>query len=271
MTEKEQSGEETEQEKPRNLKMVVEYDGTDYSGWQTQEDKTGGPTIQQAIEKCLSRLAVEKVRINCAGRTDAGVHALGQVFNVVARFRYDNDRLMHSLNSMLPRDIAVKSIEEMDERFHPRINALWKRYRYHIYTNPIPSPHLARTSWWMPVPMDIDLMNKGARVFVGEHNFRSFMAKGSSAKSFVRKVISCNLTKEENGMITLEIVGEGFLKYMVRIIAGTLVDVGRGRFKVEDIEKIINAKDRRKAGPTAAARGLFLVEVGFEPYKVEQP
>ncbi|MDH5543108.1 MAG: tRNA pseudouridine(38-40) synthase TruA [Nitrospinota bacterium] len=253
-------------EKPRNLKMIVEYDGTEYSGWQTQEDKTGGPTLQQVLERCLSRLAVKNVRINCAGRTDAGVHALGQVFNVIAAFRYDNNRLLHSLNSMLPRDIAIKSIEEMENGFHPRRDALWKRYRYQIYTNPVPSPHLARTSWWMPVSMDVALMNEAAKKIVGEHNFRSFMARGSTAKSFVRSVISCNLSRSENGMITLEIVGEGFLKYMVRIIAGTLVEVGRGRFRVEDMEKIIEARDRRKAGPTAPPRGLFLVEVGYRPF-----
>lgn len=247
----------------RTLKLVVEYDGTEYSGWQTQEGKTGGATIQDVLERMLSRVAVERVRVLCAGRTDAGVHALGQVCSVKGGFRYDNERLIHSLNSMLPRDIAIRSIETVDDSFHPIRDAKWKRYRYRLTTSKIPSPHLARTCWWMPVEVDIGRMREACKALIGEHDFSSFRARGSCAKSSVRNILSLDVETTEDGLIVFEIVGEGFLKYMVRIIAGTLFEVGRGRFEVEDMEKIIDARDRTKAGPTAPARGLFMVEVGY--------
>lgn len=247
----------------QTLKMVIEYDGTEYSGWQTQEGKTGGPTIQDVLERMLSRVAAERVRVLCSGRTDAGVHALGQVCSVKGSFRYDNERLIHSLNSMLPRDIAIKSIETVDDSFHPIKDAKWKRYRYRLTTSKIPSPHLARTCWWMPVEIDIERMRRAATYIIGKQDFSSFRASGSCAKTSVRNILSLDIDTTEDGLVVFEIVGEGFLKYMVRIIVGTLFEVGRGRFEVDDMKKIIDARDRREAGPTAPARGLFMVEVGY--------
>ncbi len=244
----------------RNIKMVVEYDGTAYAGWQVQAN---GVTVQEKLERILSELACKKVHAIASGRTDAGVHALGQVFNVIGPFPVDNERLMQILNSRLPNDISIKFVEAVSMEFHSIRDAKWKRYRYYIYNNKMPSVWKARTSWFMPVEMDIGLMQSVAGELIGLHDFTSFKGKNSAAKTSERNIISSELRKEDDGMIVFEIVGEGFLKYMVRNIVGTLVDIGRGYLKPDDMKRILKAKDRTKAGVTAPPHGLFLVEVSY--------
>jgi len=245
----------------RNVKMVVEYDGTNYAGWQSQ---TNALAIQDVIEPKLSMLACRKVHITASGRTDAGVHALGQVFNVKAPFPVDDDRLMRILNSRLPNDISIKSAETVPMDFHSIRDAVSKKYRYFLYNSRDPSAWLARTSWFFPAKLDMDRMREAVRYFVGRHDFTSFMGKNSSVKTTVRNILSFDIAKDERGMIIFEIVGEGFLRHMVRNIVGTLTDVGRWRMAPDDIPKLIEKRDRTKAGPTAAARGLFLVEVNYK-------
>ena len=248
----------------KNYKMVLEYDGTDYSGWQTQKDMTGGRTIQQELELHLTRLALTEVKVICSGRTDAGVHALGQVISFKAAFPWDEKRLMYSLNSMLPPSIAARSVEVMDDSFNALGNAKWKRYRYMIENHRLRSPLKSRYAWWMPVNMDMERMRRAAEQLVGTHDFSSFKGKACDVKHFVRTIRSVSLEKDESGMIIFEIVGEGFLRHMVRIIVGTLVEIGRGKLQVEDMRAIIDAQDRQRAGRTAPAHGLCLVEVGYE-------
>lgn len=245
--------------KMRNVKMILEYDGTNYCGWQTQ---TNGVTVQAVMEKCIGKIIGRKVHVTASGRTDSGVHALGQVVNVKTFFPMDDLSFSRALNSMLPKDIAVKKIETVPEDFSSLKNARWKKYRYVIYENSVPSPLLARTSWYMPVALDIRRMRSAGAVLVGEHDFASFMGARSSAKTTIRNITALSLRKKGENLI-LEITGSGFLKYMVRNIVGTLVEAGKGRFTAKDVKEILTAKNRKTAGPTAPPHGLFLVEVGY--------
>jgi len=244
----------------RNVKMVLEYDGTNYCGFQTQKN---GVTIQSVLEKSFAKILGKRVPIIASGRTDAGVHAVGHVFNIKAEFPMDDGRLLMGINSILPNDIAVKSAKTVDNSFHARKDAKWKKYRYVIINSKVPSPLQARTSWRVPVPLDVKSMQKAAAYLLGEHDFFSFMGKRSSVKTTVRNIISLTV-KKTGERIVVEIAANGFLKYMVRIIIGTLVEVGKGSFTPADIKKILKAKNRNVAGPTAPPHGLCLVEVSYE-------
>ena len=244
----------------RNEKMVLEYDGTNYCGFQTQKN---GVTIQSVLEKSFAKILGKRIPIIASGRTDAGVHAVGHVFNIKAEFPMDDGRLLMGINSILPKDIAVKSAKTVDNSFHARKDAKWKRYRYVIINSKVPSPLQARTSWRVPVPLDVKAMQEAAACLVGEHDFLSFMGKRSSVKTTVRNIISLTVKKTGERLI-VEIVANGFLKYMVRIIVGTLVEVGKGNLSPADVKKILKAKDRNIAGPTAPPHGLCLIEVSYE-------
>jgi len=240
--------------------MVLEYDGTNYCGFQVQKN---GVTIQSVLEKSFAKILGKRVPIIASGRTDAGVHAVGHVFNIKAAFPMDDRQLLMGINSILPNDIAVKSAQTVDNGFHARKDAKWKKYRYVIINSKVPSPLQARTTWRVPVPLDVKSMQKAAAYLVGEHDFRSFMGKRSSVKTTVRNIISLSV-KKTGERIVVEVVANGFLKYMVRIIVGTLFEVGKGSLSPADIKKIVEANARASAGPTAPPHGLCLIEVGYE-------
>lgn len=243
----------------RTIKMIVEYEGSAYAGFQAQKkDKT----VQSMLEAALTKMMHERIPVIASGRTDAGVHAYAQPVSVRGHFPTDDHNLLKALNSILPRDIAVKSLQTVGPEFNARRDAKWKHYRYVIQNSQIRSPLTGRYAWHVPAKLNLADMKRGAFALLGEHDFTSFMGGNSSVKSTVRHIISLEL-KKAGDTITLDVVGKGFLKQMVRNIAGTLVEMGRGRMDPDGMKGILKAKDRKKAGPTAPAHALFLVEVGY--------
>lgn len=242
----------------RNIKIVLEYDGTNYHGWQVQSDKR---TIQGEVQRCIKIITGEDVLLKGAGRTDAGVHAIAQAANFYTKSSIPAPSLMKGLNSLLPPDIAIKSLEEIEDGFDARRSARGKTYKYLIFNNPYPTALYRDFSWHVLKPLDIEIMKKGASLFIGEKDFSSFRASGCTARHAVRRIKDIEITKDVRGFIEIEIKGEAFLRHMVRIIVGTLVELGKGKITLKEVEAIINARDRRKACITAPARGLFLKEV----------
>ena len=241
------------------IKLTIAYDGTNYHGWQIQPGKR---TIQGEIEKALEKLYKKKVKLIVSGRTDAGVHARGQVAagKVFKDIPPLNVKL--ALNTFLPEDIAIIDVERVSDDFNPRFSAKKKLYRYQILNQRIRDPFLKRYAWLYPYPLSISLIEKAASFFVGEHDFSAFRGVDCSSKSTVRKIYSISIKKEKN-LILIDFEGSGFLKQMVRIMTGTLVDIGRGRFKPEIIKGLLKEGDRKKAGVTAPSEGLFLMKVYF--------
>ena len=242
----------------RTIKLVIEYDGTNYMGWQVQPR---GPTVQGLLEENLTRLTGETVRVTGSGRTDAGVHALGQTAHFKTQSSMDLPTVQKALNSLLPDDIAVQTIEEVGENFHARKGARSKVYEYRILNRRLRSVFHRDYAWHVPQTLNLERMKEATQSLVGEHDFASFRSTGSAVRTTVRKVTRAEWKKGHEGLLRFEIEANGFLKQMVRAIVGTLVEVGRGKIPPEDVRKILESKDRRKAGPTAPARGLFLKEV----------
>lgn len=245
----------------RNIKLLIEYDGTNYIGWQRQP-LTQGKNIQGLIEDGIRKMVHHEVSLNVAGRTDAGVHALGQVANFFTRSTIPAERFPWALKGMLPPDIVVKGAWDVPEDFHARYSALEKIYRYTIRTGTAPSAFDWRYATHIAVPLDVKEMKKAAGFFLGTHDFHAFCAQGSPVKKFVRMVKRADLTQEEN-YIYFDVTANGFLYHMVRIMVGTLVEIGRGRWNAERIQTILASKDRRCAGPTALPQGLILKEVKY--------
>lgn len=245
----------------RNIKAVIEYDGTDYHGFQIQT-KQGVPTIQGTLESCLMRVLKEPIKVTGAGRTDAGVHAEGQVINFLTNSTIPAEKLPLALNSRLPDDIVVKSVEEVDDDFHAQYGAKGKYYVYRIYHNSIPSVFNRRFAYFVPYKIDPDLISKGCQLFIGTHNFKSFAASGTNVKSFIRTIFSCEFSKEGD-LWEFHIQGSGFLYNMVRIIVGTLLEVGKGKRDLEEVRKALTEGKRSLAGQTAPAHGLSLKKVFY--------
>lgn len=243
----------------RNLRLVLEYDGTRYSGFQRQK---GCLTIQQVLEECIEALTGEDVRVIGAGRTDAGVHALGQVINFVTASRIPEDRWVPALNSVLPADIRVKEACEAAPGFHARFCARSKVYRYTIDTAPVASVFMRNYAYHVPRPLDCQLMMAASQHLVGRRDFRSFCASGSEVKNFTREVTRIDW-RREGSLLHMEIEADGFLYNMVRIIVGTLIRMSCQGQPPEMIEDLLAARDRRRAGPTAPAKGLVLVSVNY--------
>lgn len=243
----------------RNIRLILEYEGTRYHGWQVQPDV---PTVQGTLEERLSRITGEKASVTGAGRTDAGVHALGQVANFLTASRAPLSAFSLGLNSLLPPDITVIRAEDAPPDFDARRSARKKLYRYRILNRPVPSALRRDFSWWVHEPLDIAAMEASARVLIGPHDFSAFRDSDPDMPDPHRTVISCSPRREDD-MIIIEIEADGFLKHMVRIIMGTLALVGRGKGSPAWVAEILEACDRRRAGPTAPARGLCLVEVGY--------
>ena len=246
----------------RTLKLVVSYDGTAYLGWQLQPN---GVTVQQVLEAAIEKI-LGPHRTIVAGRTDAGVHALGQVVSLRTGLDPDRDTLLRALNANLPEDVVVRSIDEVPNEFDPVRHAIGKLYRYRFFDGPV-RPVLERHFVWQVWNLDWDAMAEAAKRLVGTHDFSSFRDAGAETLTSVRTIDRIELLRRppETQEVWLEVEGKGFLKHMVRNIAGTLFYVGR-RFHPPDwVTEVLEAKDRRRAGPTAPARGLTLVEVRYPP------
>ena len=251
----------------RNLKLEIEYDGTNYAGWQVQNSKK---TIQSVIEKTLQRILQEKVHLIVSGRTDSGTHALAQVANFKTKSKIPPDKLRLALNSWLPADIAISKAEEKALDFHSRFDAKSKIYRYSILNRPHPSPLQRKAVYFYRHPLNIGLMRKESKALLGRHDFSSFCASGAGFRNKVRvikkitiKEINYPLSAIRYPFIAIDIEADGFLYNMVRNIAGTLIEIGRGRFKPGDLKRILLARDRKAAGPTLPARGLCLMKVKY--------
>lgn len=241
----------------RNIKLTVSYDGTAYVGWQRQKN---GVSVQEVIEKALRKIAGERVRLIGAGRTDSGVHASGQVANFRTNSRLAPERIKRALNSRLPEDIAVSAADEVGPDFHAQFSARRKRYRYTILNSDSCDPFVRKFAAHYPYRLDLPAMRKAARYLVGKHDFRAFQNSGSVRKDTVRTVRK--IAVEKNGpLIYIDIEADGFLYNMARNIAGTLIEVGRGKMPASGAKAILSGKDRRYCGPTAPAHGLCVIKV----------
>lgn len=244
----------------RNIKLTLAYDGSAFQGWQAQAT---GRTVQGVLEEALAKILGGTPRTIAAGRTDAGVHALGQVANVRTGATITVEALKRALNALLPEDVVVHAVMDAGDDFHARYLAKAKRYVYIIDASPDPSPFLSRYTLKVDYPLDIPAMRQAAVSFIGEHDFASFMAAGSPVNSSIRQIMVSELPMKNDRLYYI-IEGSGFLRHMVRNIVGTLLMVGRGNLRPEHISGIIESRDRSKAGPTAPPQGLYLAAVNYE-------
>ena len=280
----------------RNIKITIEYDGTNYNGWQTQKVKRHPPslppnadppvaekfrrmsaevlneggqnsrfktrTIQETIEKALKRILREEVKLVGSGRTDAGVHALGQVANFKTNSQKSLKLIKKGVNAVLPNDIAIKDIRGVNLDFHSRFNAKSKVYRYTLLNRSYRSVFEKKYSYLVFSKLDVNLIKKEVRCLIGRHNFKAFQAADKKMRPSVRKIKGIKISKKK-GFIFIDFEADGFLYMMVRNIVGTLIEIGRGRFKKGSLKRILNSKNRKLAGQTAPARGLCLLKVNY--------
>ncbi len=245
----------------RNFKLIVEYDGTRYFGWQRQVEK---PTIQAEIERVLSLLTRQSIILKGSGRTDAGVHAIGQTANFHCDTRISSQTFLRALNSLLPDDIVIRDCREVPDGFHARYDVVAKTYRYQILNHSIPSVMERHFSWHIQRPLHLRDMSESLSCLLGTHDFKAFEGIGSPRTHTVRTIHQAEIIDKGNGRLQFVITGDGFLRYMVRNIVGTLVRIGMKKMSPSDMERILLSKDRNIAGATAPAQGLFLVEVRYE-------
>lgn len=244
----------------RNLKMSIQYDGSRYKGWQKQ--KNDAVTIQDKLENVLSKMTGEDIQVIGCGRTDAGVHAENYVANFHTDCQFKIETMMDYLYEFLPEDIVVKSIKDTSERFHARYNVKSKTYVYRINNNKFRNVFNRKYVYHTDEELDLGQMRDAAEVLIGTHDFQSFTSLKPNTKPTVRTINYIKIT-EDNGMIEIEVNGNGFLLNMVRIITGTLLEVGKGELKPKDVERILNEKKRAEAGPIAQAKGLCLKDVQY--------
>ena len=243
----------------RNIKLTIEYDGKDFNGWQKQPNKLN---IQGTIEQAIKSITGEDVELNASGRTDAGVHALGQVANFKTNSQIPIDKMAIAINSRLKKSIVIKKAEEVDERFHSRLSCKRKKYRYVINNSPEGTAIYRYLETHIPQKLDVQKMQEAIKYFVGEHDFKAFKASGTSSKNSVRTIYDAKVEQKDD-RIFIELTGNGFLYNMVRIIAGTLVDVGLGKIEPERIKEIIELGKREFAGKTLPPNGLYLLKVVY--------
>lgn len=258
----------------RNIKLIIQYDGGNYHGWQFQPN---GISIQQLIEEAIFTVIQEKSRLSASGRTDAGVHALSQVANFKTNSMLDTSKIQKGLNSILPKNIVILDAEEVPLDFHAMKFAKKKLYRYYIYNSSIPDAFSFRFAKYIPYFLNVSSMEIALKCFLGTYDFSAFRSSSCEAKTAIRTICRVDIFQKfsENSknsiikpsfnpcQITIEVEGKGFLKNMVRNIVGTLIEVGREKIAPEDVKKILASRDRRKAGPTAPPHGLFLVKVFY--------
>jgi tRNA pseudouridine38-40 synthase len=249
------------------LRLLVEYDGGLFHGWQVQPEL---PTVQGTLEQALRTILGQSVRAEAAGRTDAGVHALGQVVACTVRGAPDLNKLCAGLNALCGPAIAVHRIETASLEFDPRRDAASRTYEYRIRNHPWPSPFARRYAWHVRAPLDLEAMARAAAVLVGEHDFRSFQGADCDAGHSVRRVFESRIERRGEELV-YRIRATAFLRHMVRNIVGTLVEVGQGLRTVEEFGELLHLRDRRRAGPTAPAHGLYLVSVEYPPGRSEGP
>lgn len=242
------------------VKMVVAYDGTAYHGWQIQPN---GISIQQVLNETLSELLGEEITVTGASRTDAGVHSLGNVCVFDTTTRMPAEKISYALNQRLPEDIVVQESCEVDESFHPRFSKSRKTYEYRILNRKMRMPTRRLDTYFFHYDLNLEAMQKAASYVVGVHDFKSFCSANSQSETTVREIYSCTVEKEGD-IITIRVTGNGFLYNMVRILAGTLIQIGDGRKSPEDMIKILEACDRGAAGPTAPACGLTMIGLEYE-------
>jgi tRNA pseudouridine38-40 synthase len=241
----------------RTIRLTIAYDGTGFVGWQRQET---GDSIQGLIEDALATIEGHIVTLHGAGRTDAGVHALAQVASARIGAELDDATLTRALNAHLPPAIRVDRVETVPDDFHARFSATGKTYEYRVWNGPVMPPFMRLYAWHVPQPLDLAKMNDAARAIVGEYDFAAFQGTGGRTHSTVRRVTSAEW-RANGSAVTFAICGQGFLRHMVRSLAGTLIEVGHGRRPVGDLARLVAAPERSDAGRTAPPHGLFLVSV----------
>ena len=242
------------------VKLVVAYDGTNYSGWQLQKNAV---TIEQKLNEALTDLLGEEILVTGASRTDAGVHSLGNVCIFDTDTRIPAEKICYALNPRLPEDIVVQESCEVASDFHPRAGKSSKTYEYRVLNRTLPDPTRRRDTYFYHYDLDVEAMKRAASYLEGEHDFKSFCSVHAQVESTVRTIYSCTVTKDDD-VIRIRVTGNGFLYNMVRIIAGTLIEVGAGKRKPEEIISMLEATDRCSAGPTAPAHGLTMIGIQYE-------
>lgn len=250
----------------KRIMLEIAYDGTNYCGWQVQPN---GITVQEVLNHHLSERLKEPVETIGASRTDAGVHALGNVAVFDTNARMPGEKIAYALNQRLPADIRIQMSKEVRADFHPRYQVSEKTYEYRILNRRFPVPTERFYSHFTYIPMDIGKMRKAGEYLLGEHDFKSFCGTGAQVKTTVRTIHRFSVERE-NDLITMRITGSGFLYNMVRILAGTLMEIGGGAYPPEKMQEILAAKDRKAAGPTAPARGLTLIKIDYKNGKEEE-
>jgi tRNA pseudouridine38-40 synthase len=246
----------------RNLKLTIRYDGTDFFGWQTQPGKR---TVQETIEKAIAEITQEeRIRVNCSGRTDSGVHAVGQVANVFIASQLSCDTLLKAINAKLPDDVCVRELVEVPQSFDANKDAVRKMYRYVIQDGRIQDPFMRKYAWFVRQDLDADAMGRASRCLVGRHDFRCFETEWPNRLTSVRTITHLAVNRFGD-FLWIDVEADGFLYNMVRAIAGSLVQVGRSFWPEAQIEEVLKAMDRRLAGPTAPPEGLFLMRVTYNP------
>jgi tRNA pseudouridine38-40 synthase len=243
----------------RNIKLTIRYDGTDFKGWQTQP---GHRTVQETLEAAITKLGDERTQLNASGRTDAGVHAVGQVANFYTRMIYDGPTVVRAINAHLPPDVIIACAEDMPQSFDANRDARRKLYRYVIHDGDVPDIFLRRFCYHCRHRLDLEAMRRAAAPLLGRHDFHSFETGWPNRMSSVRTVTHLHLSRAGE-WIWLDVEADGFLYNMVRAIAGTLINVGRGHWPEGMVGSILEGEDRRNAGPTAPAQGLFLMRVSY--------
>ncbi len=251
----------------KRIELTVAYDGTNYHGWQIQKN---GISVQEVLTRELCQLLGEEVTLSGASRTDSGVHSCGNLAVFDTDTRIPPEKISYALNERLPEDIVVLDSREVCPQYHPRKCGCRKTYEYRIWNSRFRSPTNRLYTYFVHVPLNVETMRQGAEYLIGEHDFASFCSAGAQVTSTIRTLYQAEITREGD-LITIRLVGNGFLYNMVRIIAGTLIQVGMGLYPSEKVKEILEARDRQKAGPTAPARGLTLMEIRIDESEEHYP
>ncbi len=246
--------------KVKNFKITIEYDGSRYCGWQRQNND---PTVQEEIEKALKTMTGQKISVIGSGRTDAGVHAYAQVANFKCDTKLDADDFLGGINGLTPEDIVVTGCEEVDDTFHARYSVKAKTYSYKILNRPNPAALFRQYAWHIRKELNLEAMRTATSHLIGRHDFKAFEGAGSPRSHTTRHVLTADLYQEGHDYVVFEIEADGFLRFMVRNIVGTLVEVGLGKITPNDFKRILDSKDRARAGATSPAHGLFLKNVKY--------